>query len=111
MSSYISNRFDVVGSYLRPEELKVVRARYVEEKISYEKLKKVEDKAIKDLVEKQKELAPEWYTDREFRRATWHLDFMWGFEGVGHKKTETSIPFKDVVDLIDDTYLTGKVSI
>lgn len=27
--------------------------------------------------------------DGEFRRATWHLDFMWGFDGIDHKKTET----------------------
>ena len=50
-------------------------------------------------------------TDGEFRRATWHLDFMWGFDGVGHSKTETGLPFHGEAAMIDDTYLTGKVSV
>lgn len=32
-------------------------------------------------------------TDGEFRRATWHLDFMWGLDGVGHVPTKTGLPF------------------
>ncbi len=104
-------RFDVAGSYLRPEDLKQARADFAEGKILAEQLRKKEDAAIKELVQKQKEAGLALYTDGEFRRATWHLDFMWAFQGVGHKKTETGIPFKDVVALIDDTYLTGKVAL
>lgn len=111
MSSYIKNRFDVVGSYLRPQNLKLAREKFATNEISFEELKKVEDESIKYLVEKQKELGLEIFTDGEFRRATWHLDFMWSFDGVGHKKTETGIPFKDVVALIDDTYLTDRISL
>ena len=48
-------------------------------------------------------------TDGEFRRATWHLDFMWGFEGAGHKKTETGLPFHGEAAMIDDTFVTGKI--
>ena len=50
-------------------------------------------------------------TDGEFRRATWHLDFMWGFNGVEHKKTMTGVKFNDEPALIDDTYLTGRISV
>ena len=50
-------------------------------------------------------------TDGEFRRSTWHLDFMWGFNGVGHSKTQTGLPFHGEAAMIDDTYLTGKVSV
>ena len=49
-------------------------------------------------------------TDGEFRRTYWHLDFMWGFKGVAHKKTEKGVAFSSEAALIDDTWLTGKIS-
>ena len=73
-------RYDFVGSFLRPEKLKAARVQYDEGKIAYEELKAVEDDAITELVAKTKELGYHVITDGEFRRATWHLDFMWGFE-------------------------------
>ena len=87
------HRFDVVGSYLRPEYLKEARKNYKAGKISEEELHKVEDQAITDLIHKQKEAGLGVLTDGEFRRETWHLDFMWAFEGVGHQPTTTGLPF------------------
>ena len=104
-------RFDMVGSFLRPEYLKKAREDFKNGIITQEELKKVEDKAIIDLVNKQKEVGLQVITDGEFRRATWHLDFMWGFNGVAHKETEEGLPFHDEKAKIDDTYLTGKVSV
>ncbi len=104
-------KYDFVGSFLRPEKLKEARAKFEEGKITAEELKKVEDDCIIDLVNKQKQAGYNVITDGEFRRATWHLDFMWGFEGVGHSKTSTGLPFHDEAAMIDDTYLTGKVSV
>ena len=44
-------------------------------------------------------------TDGEFRRATWHLDFMWGFQGIEHKKTvDGNTTFDAEAAMIDDTY-------
>lgn len=106
---YTPFRYDFVGSFLRPESLKEARAAYEDGRISREKLTKTEDKCIRDLVAKQKAAGYHVITDGEFRRATWHLDFMWGFEGVGHSKTQTGLPFHGEAAMIDDTYLTGKV--
>lgn len=104
-------RYDYVGSFLRPENLKKARTDFAAGKITKDELKTVEDKAIIELVKKQKEAGYHVITDGEFRRATWHLDFMWAFEGVEHKATDTGIPFHDEDALIDDTYLVGKVSV
>lgn len=104
-------RCDYVGSFLRPEKLKKARADFEAGSITIENLTKVEDEAILDLVAKQKKAGLSVITDGEFRRATWHLDFMWGFNGVGHKKTETGIPFHGEDAMIDDTYLIGKISV
>lgn len=104
-------RFDIVGSFLRPDILKKARIDFENGKIGKNELKKIEDEAIKDLIEKQKKAGLPYITDGEFRRATWHLDFMWAFNGVGHSKTTTGLPFNGEKAMIDDTYLTGKISI
>lgn len=104
-------RYDYVGSFLRPAALKQARADFQNGAIDAEALKAVEDEAIRDLVAKQKAAGYHVITDGEFRRATWHLDFMWGFNGVGHSKTQTGLPFHGEAAMIDDTYLTGKVSV
>lgn len=105
------HRFDVVGSFLRPARLHTARHDFEAGKISAEDLKVVEDECILDLIEKQKKAGLGVITDGEFRRATWHLDFMWAFEGIGHKPTETGLPFADEDAMIDDTYCTGKIAL
>lgn len=110
MSKY-DYKNDIVGSFLRPEVLKTARKNFEEGKIQKEELTRIEDECIKDLIAKQKEVGIHVITDGEFRRATWHLDFMWGFEGVDHCKTTTGLPFNDEVALVDDTCIVGKVAL
>ena len=105
-------RYDFVGSFLRPERLKKARADYEQGNISKEELTKVEDDCITELIKKTKELGYHVITDGEFRRATWHLDFMWGFKGIEHKKTvQGNTTFDAEAAMIDDTYMTGKISV
>lgn len=104
-------KYDIVGSFLRPERLKQARSNYFEGKISSAELKAIEDGAIRNLIEKQKDAGLKVITDGEFRRSSWHLDFMWAFDGVSHEKTKTGIPFHGEPAMIDDTFLSGKVSI
>ena len=105
------NRYDYVGSFLRPERLKKARRDFENNTINAEELKKVEDECITELITKIKELGYHTITDGEFRRSTWHLDFMWGFNGVEHKKTiEGNTTFDGEAAMIDDTYVTGKIS-
>lgn len=44
-------KYDVVGSFLRPEKLKQARKDYEAKKISKEELTKVEDACITDLIQ------------------------------------------------------------
>ena len=105
-------RYDYVGSFLRPEKLKKARADFEAGKITREQLKEVEDVCILQLVAKIKELGYHVITDGEFRRATWHLDFMWGFDGIEHKKTvDGNTTFDGEAAMIDDTFMVGKISI
>ena len=100
-----------MGSFLRPQALKDARAQFARGEITADRLEAVEDAAIRSLVAKQKELGFKVITDGEFRRQAWHLDFMWGFNGVGHAPTKTGLPFHGEQAMIDDTFLTGKVSL
>ena len=104
--------YDFVGSFLRPQELKQARLDFENKKITKEELTKVEDKCITKLVKKIKELGYHVISDGEFRRATWHLDFMWGFNGIGHKKTISgNNTFEGESAMIDDTYMYSKISL
>ena len=102
-------RYDFVGSFLRPQEVKQAKADYSEGKITKEECDAVVDKAVTKVVAKQKELGFHIITDGEFRRTYWHLDFMWGFEGVGHEQTGAGVQFNAEMAALEDTYLTGKV--
>lgn len=93
MSLHTPFRFDYVGSFLRPEDLKTARRQYEEGHISRDELRAVEDKEITDLVAKQKATGYHVITDGEFRRAYWHLDFMWGLQGIDHVELPTATTF------------------
>ena len=76
------SKFDVVGSFLRPRDLKIAREKFSKGEILGEELKKVEDREIEKLVKKQKEAGLKIISDGEFRRSWWHYDFFWGLNGI-----------------------------
>ena len=102
-------RYDFVGSFLRPKALKDAKTAFANGKITKEELDQVTDEEIRKVVAKQKELGFHVITDGEFRRSFWHLDFMWGFEGVEHKATGNGVQFNGELAVLDDTFLVGKI--
>lgn len=75
-------RYDEVGSLLRPEKLKQARDNFRNNKIDEYALRRVENKEIDRIVEKQVEIGLKAVTDGEFRRSWWHLDFLAGLNGT-----------------------------
>ena len=102
-------RYDFVGSFLRTDRLKEAKEAYKASAISDEEFNKITEEEITKVVEKQKELGFHVITDGEFRRSFWHLDFMWGLEGVDHKSTGNGVSFNGELAVLDDTYLVGKI--
>ncbi len=102
-------RYDFVGSFLRPQALKDAKTSFKAGKISEAEYDKVVEEEIAKVVAKQKELGFHVITDGEFRRSFWHLDFMWGLEGVEHKETGNGVEFNGELAVLDDTYLVGKI--
>jgi methionine synthase II (cobalamin-independent) len=75
-------RADHVGSFLRPPGLQTARKEHADGKISDEQLRAVEDAAVREIVALQQEAGLRSVTDGEFRRATWHMDFVYQIGGI-----------------------------
>lgn len=75
-------RADHVGSLLRPARLHEAREKYAAGELSDDQLRAVEDECISEAVSRQEEAGLRLVTDGEFRRATWHYDFLCGLDGI-----------------------------
>ena len=102
-------RYDFVGSFLRPQRLKEAKSSFQNNEITQEAYDEIVNEEITKVVAKQKELGFHVITDGEFRRTFWHLDFMWGLEGVAHENTGNGVQFDAELAVLDDTYLVGKI--
>jgi 5-methyltetrahydropteroyltriglutamate--homocysteine methyltransferase len=76
-----SIRAEHVGSLLRPAELLRARAEHVASNLSLEKLREAEDRAILDVLEKQRQLGLDVVTDGEMRRGSWLTDMADAVDG------------------------------
>src|ERR1700681_3058910 len=102
-------RADHVGSLLRPDALKRARERRAKGEIDAAALKAVEDREIKDVIKKQEAAGLQSITDGEFRRSWWHLDFLWGLDGIEKHVMETGIAFAAVNTRNEGLKVTGRV--
>ncbi|MDW6091676.1 5-methyltetrahydropteroyltriglutamate--homocysteine S-methyltransferase [Vibrio rhizosphaerae] len=103
-------RADVVGSYLRPHYLHDARRQFAAGQLTQKQLTDVEDQAITELVARQKAAGLQVITDGEFRRSWWHLDFMWGINGVEKSEIEQGYLFAQIETRPESIRLTGKIS-
>jgi 5-methyltetrahydropteroyltriglutamate--homocysteine methyltransferase len=83
-------RADHVGSLLRPPELLRARERHAAGEIDDAELHGTEDEAIRGVVQLQEDAGLRSATDGEFRRASWHMDFIYQLGGVT-KVTDSSL--------------------
>ena len=102
-------RADHVGSLLRPASLKQARERRAKGEISAAELKAVEDREIDRIIKKQEDVGLQSVTDGEFRRSWWHLDFLWGLDGVERHVMDTGIAFAAVTTRNEGVRVTGKL--
>jgi 5-methyltetrahydropteroyltriglutamate--homocysteine methyltransferase len=102
-------RADHVGSLLRPAALKEARERRAKGEISAAELKVAEDRAITDVIKMQEEVGLQSVTDGEFRRSWWHLDFLWGLDGVERHIMDSGIAFANVTTRNEGVRVSGKI--
>jgi 5-methyltetrahydropteroyltriglutamate--homocysteine methyltransferase len=102
-------RADHVGSLLRPAALKQAREQRAKGEIDAGALKVIEDREIERVIKKQEEAGLRSITDGEFRRSWWHLDFLWGLDGVEKHVMDAGIAFAGVTTRNEGLKITGKL--
>jgi 5-methyltetrahydropteroyltriglutamate--homocysteine methyltransferase len=96
-------RADHVGSLLRPPELLKARRQFADGALSAEQLTAVEDEAVTGAVRMQEEVGLQSATDGEFRRASWHMDFIYRLGGVTRSDEQIEVRFKNAAGEISFT--------
>ncbi len=108
-------RADHVGSLLRPQRLLRAREEHVSGVLSAEDLRAVEDDAIRDAVRMQRDVGLQSATDGEFRRGSWHMDFIYQLGGIETVEGDIRVKFRNAEGEIEykpaAIAVTGRVSL
>ena len=102
-------RADHVGSLLRSAPVKEAREKRQRGEIGADALKAVEDREVEKIIKKQEEVGLKSITDGEYRRSWWHLDFLWGLDGVERHVMDQGIAFAAVTTRNEGIKVTGKL--
>jgi 5-methyltetrahydropteroyltriglutamate--homocysteine methyltransferase len=94
-------RFDHVGSLLRPKELLQARDDQAHGRISAADLRHLEDEAIRKAVKMQEDIGLRGITDGEYRRGSWHMDFLRQIGGVSKGQDKIQIHFQNEQGKLD----------
>jgi 5-methyltetrahydropteroyltriglutamate--homocysteine methyltransferase len=108
-------RADHVGSLLRPRRLLQARQDFAAGLIGSADLRSIEDQAILDVIRMQEETGLQSATDGEFRRASWHMDFIYALGGVVKAPGNMAVKFHNAAGDIEFTpasiHVDGKIRI
>jgi 5-methyltetrahydropteroyltriglutamate--homocysteine methyltransferase len=108
-------RADHVGSLLRPQQLLKAREDHAAGRLDDEELRAVEDAGIREIVGKQEEIGLQSATDGEFRRASWHMDFIYQLDGVTTEAGNIKVKFHNEEGEIEFTpaalHVEGKLGV
>jgi 5-methyltetrahydropteroyltriglutamate--homocysteine methyltransferase len=96
-------RADHVGSLLRPPQVHAARDDFAAGRIDSAQLRAVEDGAIRSAVVTQEGLGLQSATDGEFRRATWHMDFIYQIGGITTAPGRLAVQFRNASGTIEWT--------
>src|SRR4051812_35882195 len=94
-------RSDHVGSLLRPSELLKAREDFAADRIDAAELRGAEDEAIRDVVRMQEDVGLQSATDGEFRRASWHMDFIYQLGGISTAQDQLKVQFRNAEGTIE----------
>ncbi len=96
-------RADHVGSLLRPASLLAARDQFASGQIDAAALRAAEDAAIADVVAMQAAVGLQSATDGEFRRASWHMDFIYQLGGISKAPGNLAVKFRNPSGTIEFT--------
>jgi 5-methyltetrahydropteroyltriglutamate--homocysteine methyltransferase len=96
-------RADHVGSLLRPPSLLQAREDHAAGRIPDDELRAIEDEAIRGVIAMQEEVGLQSATDGEFRRASWHMDFIYSLDGIHQAPGDLHVQFRNPEGTIEYT--------
>jgi 5-methyltetrahydropteroyltriglutamate--homocysteine methyltransferase len=88
-------RADHVGSLLRPRQVLDAREDHRTGRIAATELRTIEDGAIRQAVRMQDDIGLQGITDGEYRRGSWHMDFLYQVGGVSKAGDNLTIKFRN----------------
>jgi methionine synthase II (cobalamin-independent) len=94
-------RADHVGSLLRPAHLLGAREQRAAGEIDADELRAIEDDAIRDVVRMQRDVGLRSATDGEFRRTSWHMDFIYRLGGIHPTEEKIQVHFRNAGGELD----------
>ncbi|MEU4241842.1 5-methyltetrahydropteroyltriglutamate--homocysteine S-methyltransferase [Actinoplanes sp. NPDC026619] len=94
-------RADHVGSLLRPPHLLEAREKRATGEIDADELRAIEDDAIRDVVRMQRDVGLRSATDGEFRRTSWHMDFIYQLGGIHRTDDKIQVHFRNAGGELD----------
>ncbi len=103
-------RADHVGSLLRPQRLLAAREDLAAGRIDAAQLREAEDAAIAAVVGMQEDVGLQAATDGEFRRASWHMDFIYQLGGIAKAPGHLAVRFRNPAGVIEFTPAALQVS-
>ena len=108
-------RADHVGSLLRPPALLRAREDAAAGRIAADELRAAEDAAIGDAVRMQEDVGLRGVTDGEFRRSSWHMDFIYALDGISTADDKVKVSFHneegDLEFMAAALHVDGKVGV
>jgi len=108
-------RADHVGSLLRPPALLRAREDAAAGRVTPDELHTVEDEAIAEAIRMQQEVGLQGVTDGEFRRGSWHMDFIYALDGISTADDKVRVSFHneqgDIEFMAAAAHVDGKVGV
>jgi 5-methyltetrahydropteroyltriglutamate--homocysteine methyltransferase len=96
-------RADHVGSLLRPAGLLAAREKHASGELTLDQLRAAEDEAIRAVVQMQRDVGLQSATDGEFRRSSWHMDFIYQLGGIEKAPGDIRVKFHNAEGDIEFT--------
>ena len=108
-------RADHVGSLLRTPDVLQARDDFAQGRISAGERRLIEDAAVRAVVRMQEDIGLQGVTDGEYRRASWHMDFIYQIGGITKAQDNLKVQFHNEKGDIEFTpaamRVTGKLKL
>jgi 5-methyltetrahydropteroyltriglutamate--homocysteine methyltransferase len=103
-------RADHVGSLLRTPEVLKAREDFAAGRITAEEKRRIEDEGVRQVVKMQEDLGLKGITDGEYRRASWHMDFIYQIGGITKVQDNLKVQFHNEKGDIEFTPAASRVT-